>query len=223
MAKVCLGIPSYDGRIPVETAASIAEASMTLKQEGIPFNMTWGIGSALIDLCRNKIVHRFLTETDADILFFLDADIIASSNDFLQMLQWASKYKVVGATYPVRKDPAKFFIKVRNGQFEMNEDGLMEIEGFGAGFLCIQRDVFDTMKPFAEEFETDDGVVMNAYFDTRIINRRYKGEDISFMIRWIEQCNGKIFLDPYINLKHVGPKEYDYKFLDYLNVKLERG
>jgi len=31
-----------------------------------------------------------------------------------------------------------------------------------------------------------------------------------------------VFLDPYINLKHIGTKEFDYKFMDYLNQTCER-
>ena len=222
MAKVCLAIPAYDGRMPVEAAVQLSQAAMTLNAHKIDIHMTWGAGSALIDLCRNKLVHRFLTETDSDVLFFLDSDIIFKAQDFLQLLYWAGKYPVVGATYPVRKDPPKFFVKAKQGAFETNEDGLIEVEGFGAGFLTIHRDVFKKLDDKVEKFETDDGEVLKAYFDTRIINGRYKGEDISFMKRWTDECGGKVYLDPHINLKHVGTKEYDYKLIDYLNDKLER-
>lgn len=220
--KVCLAIPTYDGRIPAESAVHLAQVAMTLSANKIPINMTWGADSALIDLCRNRLVNRFLKETDADVLFFLDNDIIFKSEDMLRLLYWADKYEVVGATYPVRKDPPKFFVKCKDNVFETNDDGLIEVEGFGAGFLCIRRSVFELLQPFVQEFETEEGDVLRAYFDIRIVNRRYKGEDISFMMRWRNECGGRIFLDPNINLKHVGRKEFDYKLIDYLDKRLER-
>lgn len=196
---------------------------MTLKHHGVPVDIMWGEGCPLIQLARNKLVKRFLTETDADRLIFIDSDIIFSSQDLLQLVYWSMKYDFIGATYPSRKDPAKFFLKCQNNEFEINEDGVMEVQGYGAGFLNIARSVFEKMKPFTEEFETDEeGEIVNEYFDCRIVKRRFKGEDISFMMRWIEDCGGKVWLDPYINLVHVGQKKYDYKLLDYLDSKLER-
>lgn len=220
--SLCIAIPAYDGRMPVEAAVQMMQAVRSLQNAGVPVDVQWGAGSALIDLCRNRLVNRFLTESSADRLLFLDSDIIFRANDLLQLYMWSDKYSIVGATYPVRKDPPKFFIKVKGNEIETNEDGLIEVEGFGAGFLIIRREVFKKLDEVVEEFETESGEVLKRYFDIRIINRHYKGEDISFMKRWIDECDGKVFLDPQINLRHVGTKEYDYKLIDYLNDRLER-
>jgi hypothetical protein len=220
--SLCITIPSYDGRIPVETAVHMMHAVNTIQRAGVPVDVQWGNGSALIDLCRNRLVNRFLKESTADRMIFLDNDIIFQADDLIKLYGWLDTYQVVGAAYPVRKDPPKFFLKVKGNVFETNEDGLIEVEGFGAGFLGIRREVFERLDQVVDEFETEDGEVLKAYFDIRIVNRRYKGEDISFMKRWIEECEGRVFLDPYINLKHVGSKEFDYKLIDYLNDKLER-
>jgi len=219
--SVCFAIPAYDGKLPVEAAVQLAHTAMCLKSAGWQVDMQWGAESALIDLCRNRLVKRFLNETTAQKLFFLDSDIIFQAADALKLLGWSEAYPIVGAAYPVRKDPPKFFIKLDPGVVELNEHGLLEVSGFGAGFVVIDRSVFEKMKPLVAEIETNTEP-LTQYFDIRVLNGKYLGEDISFYVRWKEECGGRIFIDPNINLKHVGSKTYEYKLLDYLNNVLER-
>jgi len=204
-------------------AGQLMQTALEFNDAGIPLSFQYGVGCGIIVLARNKLVNKFLKHTTCQKLLFLDSDIIATAEDIVKLYHWSQKYPVVGACYPVRKDPAKFFINVKaNNRFEQNEDGLMEVAGFGAGFLLIDRSVFEKMSGVVPSFLDDRDGEMHEYFDNRIIKGHFKGEDISFMKRWIEDCYGKVWLDPYINLKHVGMKEYNYKLMDYLDNKLEK-
>lgn len=218
---ICFAFPAYDGKIPVEAAVHLVEAVVELREAKVDSSFQWGVGSALIDLCRNRIVKRFLEKTDSDKLLFIDSDIVFEAEHVTRLAWHSQKYPIVGAVYPVRKDPAKFFLKAKDNSFVTNEDGLMEVEGFGAGFVMIDREVFAKMKPLVPEVDFE-GEPLTWYFDTRIIGRRFLGEDISFYKRWIDDCGGHAFIDPMINLKHIGPKEFNYKFIDYLNSKCEK-
>jgi hypothetical protein len=222
LVGICFAFPAYDGKIPIETAVHLANTVAELKAANMNVAIQWGSESALIDLCRNRLVKRFLEETDAQKLFFIDSDIIFKPKDALRLIYHSQKYPVVGAVYPVRKDPPKFFLKAKNAMLETNEDGLIEVLGFGAGFVIIDRKVFETMKPIVEEIVSNEEH-LTRYFDIRVINGRYLGEDISFYCRWTDECGGSIFIDPSINLKHVGSKEFDYKLIDYLDQRLGRG
>ncbi len=220
--SLCIAIPAYDGKIPVETAVQMCGAVSTLQKAGVAVDMQWGAQSALIDLCRNRLVKRFLQESLAQKLLFLDSDIVFQASDLVKLYSWSNHYPIVGATYPVRKEPAKFFIQVVNGAFEINEDGLIEVGGFGAGFVIIDRSVFQKMDEVVEQIQTSEGEVLNRYFDIRVVDGKYLGEDISFFRRWTEDFGGKVYLDPSINLKHIGTKEFNYKLLDYLDSKCVR-
>jgi hypothetical protein len=231
MNSVCFTFPVYDGKLPIESAVALASTTASLKAAGVQVNFLWGTESALIDLCRSRLVNRFLKETDCQKLFFIDGDIIWKPQDAINLICHSHKlassgngalaYPIVGAVYPVRKDPPKFFLKVKDACLETNEDGLIEVLGFGAGFVIIDRKVFETMKPYVEEI-TSNNEVLRRYFDIRVVNGHYLGEDISFYCRWTDECGGSIFIDPSINLKHVGTKEFDYKLIDYLDQRLER-
>ena len=55
-------------------------------------------------------------------------------------------------------------------------------------------------------------------FDVRLMDDRYVGEDIHFFYKYIYEFDGEVWLDPLIELKHVGKKAYDTKFKDALKV-----
>ena len=219
--KLCIAIPSYDLTIPVETAVHLSQATATLQRNGIPVTMQWGTAS-LIDLNRSRLIKRFLYETECDKLFFLDADIIFKTEDFLRLVMHSQKYDAVGAIYPRRADPPKFFMKVKpDRELTVNEDGLMEIIGMGMGFCIIDRKVFDKMRPLVPVVQTADDAQLEFFCDIRY-SPTHCGEDISFFKRWCEDCGGKVFIDPAINLKHVGRKEFEYDFFQYLDEKCIR-
>ena len=126
-------------------------------------------------------------------------------------------YPVVGATYPVRCDPVKFFVRRESEKWEQNEYGLLKIIGTGLGFCVMDRSVFEQMSPSVEKFVMEKEEI-EAYFTIHRENGVYFGEDISFFKKWHEM-GGCFMLDPSIDLKHVGSKYYDYKFVDFIQAR----
>lgn len=220
--EICFAFPTYDGRLPVEASVALANSVYELRKAGVSVNMQWGAESALIDLCRSRLVKVFLEQTKSDKLFFIDSDIIFKPKDVMSLSYHSQKYPIVGAVYPVRKDPPKFYLRAKGEVLETNEDGLISVNGFGAGFVIIDRSVFEKMTPYINTINTDKDSDLQMYFDIRVRNNEYLGEDISFYTRWVEECAGSVYLDPGINLKHVGTKEFGYKFMDYINTNLEK-
>jgi hypothetical protein len=113
---------------------------------------------------------------------------------------------------------------LRTGRVDI-EDGLVEIHEGGTGFMCIKRHVIEKIieanpqTAYQKEVkylisETDDGSRW-AVFDTEIEdNGRYLSEDYLFCRRW-QRLGGKIWLDPFIELTHMGTYAFrGYKLLD---------
>lgn len=107
----------------------------------------------------------------------------------------------------------------QKGQIHLRE-GLMEVVDGGTGFMLIKRSVIEKMikhypelayKNDAHEVKLDgttsfDTVNTNyALFDTMIDteDKRYLSEDYAFCRRW-QEIGGRVWLDPFITLNHVG-------------------
>jgi hypothetical protein len=112
----------------------------------------------------------------------------------------------------------------RLGRVEV-EEGLIEVHESGTGFMCIKRHVIEKIIEANSDIvyqrevkhlinEKDDGVRW-AVFDTEIEeNGRYLSEDYLFCRRW-QRLGGKVWLDPFIELTHMGTYAFQgHKLLD---------
>lgn len=217
--SVCIAIPCYSGIVPVETALALTQTIVLLKDHHVRVDIAIERENGIITAVRNRLVGRFLQETTADYLFWIDDDIIFTPEDFLSCLALASEKKMVGATYPVRKDEPKFFIKYINDEYpEFDKDyGLIKAKGLGLGFMCMHRDLVKEIVDQNDTYE-DKGMTIPDVFKVGRRGDKYWGEDMWFFNDLYD--NGHIaYINPLINLKHVGRKDYDFKLLDYMKRK----
>ena len=213
--SVCIAIPAYDGTVPVETAFRLAEVVSRLKSMGITVIMQSERNNGLVDVVRNTLVDRFLKQTKAEKLVFIDSDIVFKVDDLIRLLAISTEYLVVGATYPIKRDESMgFFVQLQENPPNRNKHGLISVRGMGAGFVVIDRSVFETMELKTEKYRMDGE--FTRYFQTGVVDGRYRGEDIWFFNRWVDEFGGQVMLDPSVNLQHVGTKYYGYTFKDAL-------
>ena len=213
LGGIAIAIPAYDGKVVIELAGAIYHAGMKLNNMGVKTCFIYEKSNALIDYSRNRLVAKFLKDTKAQKLLFIDSDIKFKWEDLERLLAFSSKYPIVCATYPAKKEPTKFFINpvYKDGKLVINEYGLLSITGAGAGFLCIDRSVFETMEPESNKFSVDDDLITQ-YFYNKVKGTDFYGEDICFFDRWVNEFGGEVWLDPGIDLVHIGNKDYDAKF-----------
>jgi hypothetical protein len=181
-------------------------------------------GGALIHDVRNELAHRFLHKTDCDTLICIDADIEWDWEAMLRLLVMSHNYPIVAGCYPSRVDPVKFI--VNHTKDELNEHGLLECNGIGAGFIAIQRRVLEQMQ--VPEYEHNDyEQPVKAFFQVGLQKSKQDptklkpvGEDVWFFREAYKQ-GFPCMVDPAISLKHHGTKVYDYQFKDYVHQVLK--
>jgi len=217
--SVCIAIPCYSGVIPIETALALASLAVNLKDIGVKLDIVSERENGIITSVRNRLVYRFLTESDADYLFWLDDDIIFTTQDFLSIFALATEKGIVAATYPSRKEPSNFFIKYLEGdtpEFEPDY-GLIKSKGLGLGFLCMKREIVQEVFDANADSEYDDaGFSPRDLFKIGVRNRKYWGEDMSFLVDLYDTFGHISYVHPWINLKHVGRKDYNAKLMETL-------
>jgi len=215
--SVCLGIPA--GRdIPALTVKSIAGTYNLCHSLGILCDLAIIANNAVIQWARDEVINSFLA-TKATRLFLIDSDIIWEPEDFVRMLALSQKRDVVCATYPAKLDPTTFYI-LRDTEEALVSDeyGLFEILGAGLGFCVMTREVVEKLHEKAPKLydEISGRDVAEIFRVGRTTEGKRQGEDMGFF-EDIRNLGFTIYLDPAVNLGHVGQKIYNGSIMDSLN------
>lgn len=190
--KVHIGVPCYGGLAP-QFVQSLLTGALVCQKAGIELEADLVV-SSLIAKARNQIAARFLA-SDAEALFFLDADMEFNCVDFVRMLHHPAE--VIGGDY-VRKDGSGARLAYTLPG-DADADGVREATHLPTGFLRIKRAAFERMNP-----PVADGI--GCYFNCGVRDGRYIGEDYAFCEDY-RAAGGALFLYP-ATLGHVGPHVY---------------
>ena len=202
-------VPCYEGNLKVECALSVLDAVGQMVRAGISTSTIIIRGGALVHNVRNELTHRFLHETDCDTMICIDSDIEFTVPMLQRLLVYSTKYPIIAGAYPSRMDPPKFFVNHFPNP-ELNEDGLLRVNGTGMGFVAIQRKVFEQLEVPSYKCSGFGGALVKAYFQMEIDEetQESRGEDI-FFFRLADKQGIPTYIDPGINLVHHGFKAYD--------------
>lgn len=229
---VMLAVPAYDHKIPCEMAGFLISCANRFFS-AVSFKQ----GVSTISLARNLIAESFLQST-FEWLICLDADIIASPQDFLFLME-AMPGRDQGFDPTITTVECTMItgtVDKATGQretFKANADAIVTAEysykddslrpcRYGLGFTRIHRSVFEKLR----ELKHDDGSprlwstmyagrLMTDFFPAGpfisqvVPNGEWKGEDIGFFTL----C-GLAGIVPRVETRtrlwHVGTKAYPY-------------
>jgi len=213
MRNVMIAAPSYDGTITVWHASSLSETCKMGLTKNINVFCIYMSYDALVQRARNDIVQLAL-EYDVDDLVFIDTDVDWNPEDFFKLLE--HDYDIVGGVYPKKGDTETYPLHLK-GDYVVGENGLVEVDGLPTGFLRIKKEalqkIWDVSKQYTEQHKEKPIRMM---FDITInSNGELVSEDISFCEKW-KGLGGKLYLDPSINLAHVGTKRWIGNFSEWI-------
>jgi hypothetical protein len=214
MRNVMISAPSYDGTITVWHASSLSETCKLGLTKDINVFCIYMSYDALVQRARNDIVQLAL-DSNVDDLVFIDTDVDWSPEDFFKLLDHDAD--IVGGVYPKKGDEEQYPVKIDSTNFSMDDKGLIEVDGLPTGFMRITKKALQQIWDASPEYtEKHKAKPIRMCFNVTINNRNeLVSEDISFCEKW-KELGGKLYLDPSINLSHVGTKRWNGNFLEWV-------
>ena len=196
MKKVCVAIPSYDGKVCHTTNRLLLEEQWIFKHNGIQMDVHVIPGQSLVHSARNVLAHVFLHETDADKMIFLDADVGAKQGVLWHLCQHRAPFVAAGVRR--RTEPESYAIDWLDGGVIEQDPAtkLIEIGGIGVACAVLTRKCLETFRDKTPELAYGyNGRTLHGFFACPIEGGRLIGEDIFFCRKWRE-LGGKVYLDP---------------------------
>ena len=212
--RVHIAMPCYGGMLTESTFMSFIKWANAARQLGIDWTLETMTNESLISRARNTLTAKFLANTDATHLMFIDADI--GWEPWHLMVLLCRDVDVIGGLYPMKSIPVKWCVNGFEGA-EEGPEGLQEVTKTGTGFLLMKRHVFEKLNshPAVKPFNNDIGlppelnVHMKTYFDTAVREGRYYSEDWTFCENW-RDIGGRVWVDKRVLLRHTGTYVFDY-------------
>ena len=143
-------------------------------------------------------------------------------------MRLAKEVDVVCATYPIKSDGGGCIVNVVPDASPHHQyPQLVEIYGTGLGFTCMRRDVIEafvrTKTPAYHAGRNE--MLIDAFREDRPIKngrKEFRGEDGCFFAD-MRELGYTIWLDPTIQLGHVGSKEYKVEMVERDNTLDDNG
>ncbi len=175
--------------------------------DAAPVRLEWG---PLLDVGRDRLVEKFLTQTDSDWLLMVDSDMAFEPDALARLLDTAKSTKTLLDT-PAIVSGLAYSSTIETGQYpamyKLNEKGyplsfydwekgdVVDVDATGAACLLVHREVYMTMP--------------HAFDRTIRIDGRLLGEDMAFGLK-ARELGHRIVVDTNIEFRHI-----KYGFLDH--------
>lgn len=201
--------------------ASLASTLLYLTERGIRVTFQFVVGGSVIHRSRNELVAHFLASDCTDLLF-VDDDMQWAAEDVLRLL--GSDKPLIGGVGRMRcqkpnSDPAVWCWRpLRDAAGAPIQDamGALEVRGFGAAFMLINRRVFVDLAAAHPEWrragpsDWAPELIANhweMFTPSETDEVGELSEDYGFCHRW-RRLGERVWVDPTIRLGHVGAFNY---------------
>ena len=214
--KVFIAIPTYDGKLNIRTAFSLASLMPLAHKHGVSIDLSYMAGCSIIPMARNSLVNEFM-KSDCTEMLFIDSDVVVMPDDVMRLLAQSGDKDVAAGLYPRRASDKFFFLDIpRDDNGDMIFDGsMLKVNRVGTGFMLIKRYVIE--KLIADhpewEYETRENETAFAVFDFALRDKKYTGEDYLFCDR-AREAGFECWVDAEISLPHIGQEEFTRDFVE---------
>jgi hypothetical protein len=218
--KIAILTPCYSSQVNFHFMVSLMETIRRVSKSEVMF---FGVlGNSVLPMSRNCLVAKAMAH-DADKIIFIDDDVSWQSEDFQKLV--LHDVKICAGVYQKRpydtRAPAEFAVSAFPGGLKTDHRGLVEVDGAATGFMRIDREVFEAMKPSCvklHDSRTNDPKEIEELYEYFSYGKMLKdgrtafeGEDYNFC-RKARAHGFTTYIDPTMQLgHHVGQFKFDAK------------
>ena len=196
--KVSVGIPVYDGKLPLHLVHCLLTETHLAAVTGDLLSVRFLQSCSNLAMGRNQLVKEFLA-SDEDRLVFVDADVTFKPGSVLKIAH--SPLDFVGGAYRLKQEIEDYPVGYL-GDEGVIKNGILEVASIPTGFLSLSRKVFETFKAkYPGRDYKIHGHPGYAYFQIPFKDGCLYTEDAFFCREW-QECGGKIHLDTDLELTH---------------------
>lgn len=229
--KVVIATPFYEMKAFSPYVSSLASTVKMLTMLGIEHEFWELSGDSYVARARNTICTKFLEDSEATDLFFIDSDMNWNADAFVRMLMLPEG--IVAASYPAKNmwETWTSIPKVTQEGDKLKpmgrilEDGsaLLAADTLATGFMRIKRGVLEAFQNHYKELRyREPGADQSApdreyteFFATTRENGLWYGEDRMFCKR-LKEMGTEMFIYPNVNMGHFGVKGWNGNYDQYL-------
>ena len=215
MRKVLIATPAYDGRLDVWYTTSLVNAIRIAQANDIFLHPVFMSYDALIQRARNDL-FRLAIDGDYDDLIFIDSDIEFDPNWIMELLAYPSDivdgYHVIGGTYRKKTDSVELYA-VKTTNLDANEDGLIEVEALGTGFVRLSKQAIQALWNASTPYQNE-GREGRMVCNVEIIDGELISEDTAMFVK-LQSLGIKAWLAPHMTCVHIGTKKFFGNFDDF--------
>jgi len=211
--NVMIASPSYDGKVDVRHAISLVETSKIGMMNGVNILPLYVSFDSMIQRARNDVCKIFL-QSNASHLIFIDCDQDWNPPDIFKLLSY--NVPIVAAPIIKKNDTPSYNVKLY-GDYIVNENGLVKVDGIGTGFMCIRRAAMEALWNISDTYSDRADEYSKNIFEIKIIDGNLYSEDMVFCEKW-KRLGGEIFIDPSINCGHSGAKRWEGNFSEWIKL-----
>lgn len=217
VSGIIVATPCYGGMCADAYMHGVVDLHMECQRRGINVKLVTLRNESLVQRARNSLVAHFLASS-ASHMIFIDADIGFDGRSVLRLV--GHDRAIIGAPYRkkdlARVDWALNALPSEDGMAERDpRTGAFRVNHLATGFLCIRRDVLQTLFDRHPEWRYEYPVLegppgewrryLSSIFDCWIdpVSKSYLSEDYGFCVR-AQKEGFEIWCDPGIVLEHHG-------------------
>ena len=214
MRKVLICTPVSDGKVDIRYVDSLIR-TLRAAPEGMAVDFLFIAHDALIQRVRNDLLVSAV-QSEVDDAVFIDCDQAWAPGWFYELLK--HEVDVVGLPVPKKNDVEQYNVKCVSFEPKIREDGLMQVDGVGTGFLRLTKKalkhVWDNSPKYVEN-----GIEKRMAFNVEVVDGELYGEDIAFC-KLLAPLG--VWLDTRFTAPHIGFKVYNGDFTAWLPAVLEQ-